>query len=867
MSFVNPDLPPGLRAYLLSIPFDKRAEAIDDISAELEKVAASDSGGRKPSDYEDIPSYAWRERDSERFIPESRKEIREVLESYATPEQMPHLRHFINSLEHKRSDEALAELEETTFDLTSYMTTIDEFGDPVLISGRNNLIIGDIQSGKTQALLALIAAGIDMGARLVVIITGTTDKLREQTQRRLNEDLIGSNETILSPTDCGDLMRWDPKNKASERYWGNLRKLVYTHLKSDESNCVVLAVKKNHAVLDGVHYLCDMVHSTGMNPEYPILIIDDEADSASINTTTDKPYDVNDSKIATAVHKRIVRIRNDFPSLYWNVTATPAASIFLHPDDPLFPDHAHVLDPHDLYLSPHDVFIKHPEHIVDPCLINDYSPPRSSKEIVSHLRSLTKPPRSMTMAMLNHAISGAVHHLEPRPVQPHGKFHAAMIHMCTQIEGQREAARLVRLALADAKALLEDHQNEPNPNSDASKAVHRFRTNKLAIYPSDATFPDTEDIIVAAIEVIDDTEIRIINSVSEDDLNYDESEFPLNLVVVGGLVLSRGLTIQNLHTTYMCRQASTAVNDTMLQAARWFGPLSEDAHLMSIHLTPTLAKRFTNITWDDMMLRKEMKRIKEEDLDLRDAAIPFHASHELSRKDQHMRKSTKAGERVQINAPWIDTGGKASRALRSELARFESAGHEPARLISDSGVFQGLKWDISLPEFDEFLSAQMASPSKKGGADQLKSCMRRIKMLINELENLPRVHVVLRHGSGKGMHTEIPDGIHGFGIKRVKRSSHDNRTVDQLISGVTQGQGILTSDWFIDGFEPKGPTSKREGWRSTKDPILCIIYMIDEHDESDRGLIGKGPWVCFAVNLPHGGPGGSVMRSKHRGDA
>ena len=855
-------IPPGLRAYLLKVPFEKREEAMDELISELKAIGSNDSNGRKPTDADDLDSYAWRERDSERFIPESRKEIVAALESYTNPSNMPILDSYYGALSTKRDPQSMIELHDSTIDLTSYMTTIDPLGDPALITGRNNLLIGDIQSGKTQALISLIATALDLNARVAILITGTTEKLRQQTQRRLNEDLIAHNHMILSPTNHGDLMSWDPKNPASVKFWGNLRELVFRHLSHDESGSLVIAVKKNYAVLDGVHYLCDFIRQAGLNPSHPILIIDDEGDTASINTSSDTPYDVKGSTIGTAVHKRIVRLRNDFPSLFWNVTATPAASIFLHPDDPLFPHHAHVLDPHSLYLSPHDVFIKHGERLVDPCIIDDYQPPSSSKRIVSHLKALQQPPESMTKAMLNHALSGAIHHLDPRPIQPHGEFHAAMIHVCTQIEGQEEAARLVEIAMADARVLLEEYRTNPQQGSDTHKSLHRFKTNKLEICNSDATFPATEDIIDKAIEVIDNSEIRIINSESDDDLDYDDPNFPQNMVVVGGFVLSRGLTIRNLHTTYMCREARTPVNDTMLQAARWLGPLAEDVHLMSIHLTPALSIRFTNITWDDMMLRNEIRRIKEEDLSLRDATVPVHMSHHLSWKDRHMKKTRSAGERVQINAPWIDTTGSAVGSLREALSVVDSD-HEVKSLTSDNGAIQGLMWDLSLTEFDDFISKQKASPAK-GGADHLKDCRRRIRLMIDQLENHPRVHLVLRNGSGQIMDQVLPDGLHDHGIRRVKRSSKDHRTVDQLISGITQGQDISTSDWFIDGFEPRGPTSRREGWRSTKDPLLCIIYVIDEHDNPERRLRGNGPWICFAISYAHGGPGGSIISSKHR---
>ena len=100
-----------------------------------------------------------------------------------------------------------------------------------------------------------------------------------------------------------------------------------------------------------------------------------------------------------------------------------------------------------------------------------------------------------------------------------------------------------------------------------------------------------------------------------------------------------------------------------------------------------------------------------------------------------------------------------------------------------------------------------------------------------------------------------------MGLSRVKRASSDGTSVDQLISGMDQGTSVLSSDWFCDQFTPLGPTARARGWRSLKDPILIVIYVIDDH--ASKPLAGSGPWICLAATLPHNGPGGSVMINKH----
>ena len=114
------------------------------------------------------------------------------------------------------------------------------------------------------------------------------------------------------------------------------------------------------------------------------------------------------------------------------------------------------------------------------------------------------------------------------------------------------------------------------------------------------------------------------------------------------------------------------------------------------------------------------------------------------------------------------------------------------------------------------------------------------------------------------MRNEIPSDLQRHEHRRVKRSSRDGFSVDTLASGRTPGRGIETSDWFIDGCLPNGPTSRRRGWRSTEDPILLIIYVIGKHPKENQQLKGNGPHICFASQFPHSGPGGSIIVNKHR---
>ena len=173
---------------------------------------------------------------------------------------------------------------------------------------------------------------------------------------------------------------------------------------------------------------------------------------------------------------------------------------------------------------------------------------------------------------------------------------------------------------------------------------------------------------------------------------------------------------------------------------------------------------------------------------------------------------------------------------------------------------KGVLIRVDHDEAADLLDSLPISVSEESQRLALSNNIRTIGRMISEA---PGVNLVIRSGTGEPMGDEVPQELRDLSLKRVKRASKDGLRVSQLISGVNQGESILTSDWFCDGFEPTGPTSLARGWRSVKDPILVILYVLDVHPT--KPLKGKGPWICIAASLPHGGPGGSMVSNKNRG--
>lgn len=258
------------------------------------------------------------------------------------------------------------------------------------------LVVGYVQSGKTANFTAVAAKAIDAGYRLIVVLAGTLDNLRNQTQRRLDKELFGR-EAVLAGRDPEDFT--DKDLKAETYFSGNDEEWERDWRESDEPAfiphgvrvgtygfprikrlttsaddyrgkpganpleldlprkelplhdpenlfnmpCMVAVVKKNAAVLR--QFNADLKRAqktTGNIADLPVLVIDDESDQASINTKNNTKKSDSEEKERTAVNAEITKILQNCPrAQYIGYTATPFANVFVDPSDPedLYPRH------------------------------------------------------------------------------------------------------------------------------------------------------------------------------------------------------------------------------------------------------------------------------------------------------------------------------------------------------------------------------------------------------------------------------------------------------------------------------------------------------------------------------------------------
>lgn len=389
-------------------------------------------------------------------------------------------------------------------------------------NGNNTtLALGYVQSGKTTSITALCAAAADEGFKVIVAILGSTLLLRDQNRTRV-EDYLGLEENNYRWVSFTEL---NPKRTPKD---------INDWLQRDR--VILIPVLKNPSVIKKVTSILEGVKLEGLK----CLVIDDEADQASLNTQANS---VGESSTYTAIKN----LRKVLPShLYVQYTATPYAPLLLSPSDHLMPTHVEFLLPGHGYTGGREFFIDHASKVLRVIPSQDE---QNSRAVLTEL------PRSLESALANYFV-GAVHlYLEDKENAPI----SMLIHSTFKNDIQEKY-----------KFLLERYIN--SFKSSADKKVGDFaeliKTEKKRLYElgiprvEENVFWDTLDY------VLKETHMWLVNSATE------VKKVQWNLVpfhiLIGGNKLDRGFTVEGLTVTYMNRPASDQI-DTIEQRARAFG--------------------------------------------------------------------------------------------------------------------------------------------------------------------------------------------------------------------------------------------------------------------------------------------------------
>jgi len=521
-------------------------------------------------------------------------------------------------------------LDKVTDDILGYL------GDPSSREpfDRRGMVVGNVQSGKTTNYAALVNKALDAGYKLIVVLAGMHNNLRSQTQERLDEEVLGI-DTARSELTADTLTRFGvglmpyhpfffPPTFTSSAPNGDFRVSTAraVGIPIDGRRELVLVVKKNGTVLRTLlRYVRDANPHALADPSgrkrvagVPLLLIDDEADQASINTRdiTDEDGNILDDYKATVINGLIRELLHSFDqSSYIGYTATPFANIFIHHEDTkhpvygedLFPrSFVYTLHPPSNYIGPGQLLGIGDQGAEQPIFrpvqdADGLAPPRHKKD---H-RPDGLPP-SLREALRAFLLSSAA-----RRARGHrNEHHSMLVHVTRFNAVQRRVHELVEDELLELRRIL-THGDGNAPT--------RLREELRALWERDfvptsramgCEAPAWEAVSRELRGVAQSADVRSINGESADILDYRTRRATgITTIVIGGDKLSRGLTLDGLTVSYFLR--ASKMYDTLMQMGRWFGYRPGYEDLCRIYLTPELKTWFRHIAEADEELRSEFE--------------------------------------------------------------------------------------------------------------------------------------------------------------------------------------------------------------------------------------------------------------------
>lgn len=502
------------------------------------------------------------------------------------------------------------------------------------------LVVGYVQSGKTANFIGLLSRAVDAGYKLIIVLTGTKEKLRRQTQKRITKDLCSFNrdEIVIKTGKNVDF-------KIPSEHPENI-------LHSNMNMTSLFIMKKNGRILQNfINWIKYADTSTKKNPietsselraQCPALIIDDEADEASINVSrTDE---------RSTIYRRITEILDVFPrSAFVGYTATPFANVLIDHQSfdrrNLYPKNFIItLKKPDGYFGSEEFFGRRrtsKELFEDPEL-EDIEPLDLYRRILPHEIPLLKPRLNRDVPnfiprpnkSLRRSLAYFILSTAAKISRLGKKGHTTMfVHTHVRILMQERTLVLIDSLLKNLKRKF-SHESFLLKKYletiwiEETKRVFRKKDEDEVIYSElykniNYVLENISLSIANTSRLGDRIQIKpekkeeeLDNVVYVSPLDYEkemEEENGKIFIVVGGNVLSRGLTLEGLTVSYFLR--TTTMYDTLLQMGRWFGFRPGYSDLPRIWTTSGLYENFYELSLVEEIIRDDIQKYKIPDID------------------------------------------------------------------------------------------------------------------------------------------------------------------------------------------------------------------------------------------------------------
>jgi hypothetical protein len=444
---------------------------------------------------------------------------------------------------------------------------LDQLQKQATSTQRPGILLGKVQSGKTRAFLGVIARAFDRGYDVAVILTKGTKSLAEQTLSRVKEDfrdfIAADQVDVFDILAVPDLTPYELN-----------RKLIFVVKKEDDNLRRLLSIfREQYPVLRGKS----------------VLIIDDEADLASVSFRKN-----NGVSAAGVISKQIDQLRESvIKSAFLQVTATPYA-LYLQPDQELVLDGNSLFKPkrpaftvllpiHGKYAGGDEYFEKSTDSDSPAFYFYREVPMAERDALKKEDRRRLQIDRVLTernVALLRDAIvtflvGGAIRRLQQRAAGQWPQKYSFLFHT-EQSRGSHEWQEKVAVAIRDA---LVDQARADAPTFQGLVQT-AYADLQRSIELEGIPVPNLEDVRKAVVESLESGQLMITKVNSDNDIKKllaDDGQLKLRTpfnIFIGGQILDRGITINNLIGFYYGRNPNRFQQDTVLQHSRMYGARS-----------------------------------------------------------------------------------------------------------------------------------------------------------------------------------------------------------------------------------------------------------------------------------------------------
>ena len=804
---------------------------------------------------------------------------------------------------------------------------------------RRGLVVGHIQSGKTGNYTALISKAADAGYKIIIVLAGLHNNLRSQTQIRLEEGFLGyetssdyETRNLIGVGEIDSDKEIHPNCATDRSNSGDFRQRIARRLAiSPEERPWLFVVKKNKTVLkELLRWIQNHVADTKLNDraeeesssrdlpkvkaivtKLPLLIIDDEADHASVDTgehvlNVDGNPDLEHSP--TTINKLIRRILHSFSrSAYVGYTATPFANIFIHEkgcteqDGPdLFPAAFIInLAAPSNYIGPAKVFglLKDGERDGLPLQrdaedassadgLSGWMPRKHKNGYVPYSERPSGLPKSLEDAINSFLLTCIIRKLRGQSNQ-----HCSMLVHVTRFNSVQHAVfvQITERLLHIRQRILRkiDHQQILSELKDLWESDFLPTTSEVINLSSEESkLPNIvwEDILTELPISLVDIEVRMINGTAKDALDYQKyEERGLKVIAIGGDKLSRGLTLEGLSVSYFLR--ASKMYDTLMQMGRWFGYRPGYLDLCRLYTTNELSDWFGHIADAAEELREEFDLMASSGATPREYGLKVQ-SHSVLMVTSHLKMRTAKNLMLSFSGQLFETTAlyRDINTLRHNfnvtsklISNFGNPEIDPERLrIGSRQKWKGFLWsDIPSGEIIDFLASYKTHPAAYKVNSQLLANFIESMNVTRELTNW----TVALIGGGEGASCKISEGIElnmlkRVMLKRVNNSIQEDRySIRRLLSQRDESLDldkeawklaleVTHKSWHANPSEtkepgvPNGPAIREVRGFGGKDVKahpergLLLLYALDP-EKSKIGFSNETPpIIAFGVSFP-----------------